>query len=62
MITGAYREIEFDTPEESRKWLNILHNALFRYRNKADHIIVAVPWSRVENITYDTLLDVSGVS
>lgn len=61
MVTGSYRIIELETIEETRLLYNTLQAAIFRYRNKADHVAFSIPLSRVENIQFDDMLDVSGL-
>lgn len=57
MVTGAKRELEFDTPEDCSKWFAEFNKALFHYRNQSDHVTVSIPWSRIEEIKHESMLD-----
>lgn len=58
-LNGSYRWVQTDTVEHTRQWYNAMQAALFRYRYRSDHVVLSVPFSRVEAFKYDDIMDVS---
>ena len=60
MTSGATRRIETDTPEETRKLFSAMQAAIFKYRNKSDHISFSIPLTRIDSMERADMMDVSG--